>query len=98
MTRRNRTVANLERTARQLVADNTPAEEARAQVLLVSSDPIALGIAAGRALGRWETLPLFNPADQEVAALLGNAGADNDTLHATADDTARRLRRYMKLG
>ena len=81
-----------------LVADNTPVEEATAQLLLVSSDPIALGIAAGRALGRWETLPLFNPTDQEIATLLSIAGADNDTLQAAADDTARRLRKYMKLG
>ncbi|WP_156391292.1 MULTISPECIES: hypothetical protein [unclassified Nocardioides] len=98
MTRRDRTVAKLERAARQLVADNTPAEEATAQLLLVSSDPIALGIAAGRALGRWETLPLFNPEDQQVAALLGNAGADKDTLQTSAEDTARRLRKYMKRG
>jgi hypothetical protein len=84
--------------ARELIVDNTPTEEAIAQLLSVSSDPVKLGIAAGRALGRWEALPLFNATDEQVAALLIGAGADGEVIQATAEDTARRLRQYMNRG
>jgi hypothetical protein len=95
---RDRRLAALERATRKLIVDNTPTEEAIAQLLLVSPNPVELGVAAGRARGRWEALPLFNPLDELVAALLVDAGADKDVLRDTAEETARRLRKYMGRG
>ncbi|MBB6627518.1 hypothetical protein H5V45_09300 [Nocardioides sp. KIGAM211] len=96
--RRDATVANLMRTARQLVADKTAREDALLRVAQISTDPAELGIAAGRSLGRWQALPFFNQWDEEAAQLLVRAGADKEVMQATADETVRRLRKYMRLG
>jgi hypothetical protein len=50
----------LERTARRLIADKTPQVEAVSELQRPCPDPVLLGAAAGRALARWEVLPLDN--------------------------------------
>lgn len=95
-TQRNRTITTIERTARRLIEDGADSSKAVLELQLISPDPQLLGIAAGRALGRWEAGALFHPLGREIAALLIRAGADAETMESTAEDTARRLRTYLR--
>ena len=95
-TQRDLTITTIERTARRLISDHAATKEAVAELHLISRDPTLLGVAAGRALGRWEAIPLFNSLGQEIAALLLRAGADSETVRTTAEATARRLRIYLR--
>ena len=92
------TITAIERTARMAIAQATPAADAIQRVTRISADPVLLGIAAGHALGRSTANPLFHSAGDEVAALLVRAGADEEVLRATAEETAQRLRRYLSRG
>lgn len=48
-----------------------------------------LGLAAGRARGRWSAIPLFQSIEQEVAELLLEPGADRDVYTMTASSVER---------
>lgn len=97
-TSRNQTITTLERTARRLLTERTPGSAAVDELHRISPDPRMLGEAAGRALGRWEAIPMFNPLGRQVAALLVSAGGDTETMESTADVTARKLRTYLNRG
>ena len=92
-----RQVAALEETARRAIRNATPTEQAVIDLRRVSSDPILLGIAAGRASGRW-AIPLFHSMAKDVADLLIAAGADGDVFTMTASSVERRLRRHVRRG
>lgn len=93
---RDPTVNLLERTARRLIAARTPRADAVREITAITDDPTVLGLAAGRALGRWEVIPLFHSLGQDVAALLIRAGADREVVERTAETTAHRLRTYLR--
>lgn len=93
-----RQVATLEEVARRAVRVGTPIEQAVAELRRVSSDPVLLGVAAGRASGRWTAIPLFHSIGQDVAELLIAAGADRDVFAMTASSVERRLRRHVRRG
>ena len=94
--RRDPTITTLERAARRLIAAKTPPQVAVEELAQISRDPKVLGMAAGRALGRWEAVPLFYSLGREVSDLLLRAGADEDVMASAAEDTARRLRIYLR--
>jgi hypothetical protein len=93
-----RQVATLEEVARRAVHNGTPTEQAVAELRRISPNPLLLGVAAGRARGRWMTIPLFHSIGQEVAELLLTAGADPDVFAMTASSVERRLRRHVRRG
>lgn len=88
-----RQVATLEAVARRAVRNGTPSERAVADLRRVSADPVLLGVAAGRASGRWTAI-----IGREVAELLVEVGADADVLAMTASSVERRLRRNLQQG
>ena len=93
-----RQVATLEEVARRAVRNGTCPERAVAELRRVSTDPVLLGVAAGRASGRGTAIPLVHSIGQEVADLLARAGADTDVLAMTASSVERRLRRHVRRG
>ncbi len=93
-----RQVATLEEVARRAIHNGTPIERAVAELQRVSTDPILLGVAAGRASGRWTAIPLFHSIGEEVADLLVKAGADSDVFAMTASSVERKLRRQIRRG
>lgn len=52
-----RTVAHLEEMAHRAVRIGAPTEQAVADLQRISPDPVLLGVAAGRASGRWAGHP-----------------------------------------
>jgi hypothetical protein len=93
-----RLVARLEETARRAIRCQHPAERAVGALRAISEDPVLLGVAAGRARGRWHAIPLFHSSGLEIAALLTRAGADTEVLAMTAATVERRLRRHVRRG
>ena len=91
-----RQVATLEEIARRAVRHQTPTERAVDELRRVTDDPVLLGVAAGRARGRWTAIPLFHSIGQEVADLLIEAGADADVTAMTAESVERKLRRFAR--
>jgi hypothetical protein len=79
--------------ARRAIRNGTPTHQAIAEVRRVSDAPVLLGVAAGRASGRWTAIPLLHSIGQEVAELLIEAGADRDVCTMRASSVERRLRR-----
>ena len=96
LAQQRRQVAALEEVARRAVRNRIPSEQAVAEVRRISEDPVLLGLAAGRASGRWTAIPLFHSVGQEVAELLVEAGADRDVYTMTASSVERRLRRHVR--
>ncbi|WP_459975932.1 hypothetical protein [Nocardioides pyridinolyticus] len=95
LAQQQRQVATLEEVARRAVRNGTPPEQAVTEVRRITDDPVLLGLAAGRAKGRWSAIPLFQSIRQEVAELLIEAGADQDVYTMTASSVERRLRRHV---
>ncbi len=93
-----RQVATLEEVARRAIRNATPTTQAVAELHRITSDPVLLGVAAGRASGRWTAIPLFHSIGQEVSDLLVAAGADTDVCAMTASSIERRLRRHLRRG
>ncbi len=93
-----RQVATLEEVARRAVHNGTPTEQALPELQRISTNPTLLGVAAGRARGRWTAIPLFHSIGHEVAELLLAAGADPDVFAMTASSVERRLRRHVRRG
>ena len=93
-----RELARLEDVARRAIGNRSPTENAVAELRGISADPLLLGVAAGRARGRWTAIPLFDSMGQEVADLLLEAGADPDVVARTAASVERRLRRHVRRG
>ena len=91
-----RQVATLEEVARRAVRNGTPVEQAISDVRRISADPVLLGVAAGRASGRWTAIPLFHSIGCEVADLLVRAGADTDVYAMTATSVEKRLRKHVR--
>lgn len=98
LAREKRQVATLEEVARRAIRNKTPTQQAVAALQRVSADPVLLGVAAGRASGRWTAIPLFHSIGQEVARLLVEAGADTQVCAMTASSVERKLRRQMRRG
>lgn len=98
LAQQKRKVVTLEEVARRAVRSGVPSERAIGDIRRVSSDPVLLGVAAGRARGRWTAIPLFNSIGEEVADLLVKAGADRDVFALTASSIERRLRRHVHRG
>ncbi len=93
-----RQVAVLEEVARRAVRNRMSTERAVSELRRVSTDPVLLGVAAGRASGRWAAIPLFHSIGQEIAELLVEAGADSDVYGMTASSVERKLRRQIRRG
>lgn len=91
-----RQVTTLEEVARRAVRNATPTDQAIAELQRITTDPVLLGVAAGRASGRWTAIPLFHSIGAEVADLLVAAGADTDVYTLTASSVERRLRRHVR--
>lgn len=91
-----RQVVALEEFARRAIRNSMPTEQAVVDLRRISADPVLLGIAAGRASGRWAAIPLFHAIAKEAAELLVAAGADTDVSSMTASSVERRLRRQLR--
>lgn len=91
-----RQVAALEEMARRAVRNGTPVSQAVIDLRRISADPALLGVAAGRASGRWTAIPLFRSIGKEITDLLAAAGADPDVTAMTASSVERRLRRRLR--
>lgn len=98
LAREKQQVGALEQVARRAIHNATPIEQALVELRRISADPVLLGVAAGRARGRWTAIPLFHSIGKEVADLLVAAGADPDVFAMTAKSVERRQRRHVRRG
>ncbi len=96
LARERRQIATLEEIARRAIRSAIPIDEAVVELRRISADPVLLGVAAGRASGRWRAIPLFESVGKAIADLLVAAGADTDVLTMTATSVERRLRRHVR--
>lgn len=88
------TVARLDGTARNLLHRGADRDTCIAELHAVTTDPVLLGLAAGRALGSWRRWQEgFNSGHDgdRVARMLTAAGADPETRDQVAAETKARL-------
>ena len=65
---RRQVATTLEEVARRAVRNGTPTAQAVADLHRISADPVLLGVAAGRARGRWAAIPLFHSIGEEIGS------------------------------
>jgi hypothetical protein len=85
------TLARLDGTARRLLDEHTPRDQAIVALRGITANPRLLGSAAGRALGAHRYNPVSSWQSAAIAELLLEAGADSEVTETRAAEVVARL-------
>lgn len=92
------TVARLDGTARRLLDEGAPSDQAISAIHRITRDPQLLARTGGTALGVWRVPQTGLTAGRDVADLMVQAGADAELVRRVADETAARMSRRRAWG